>query len=272
MNSAHKDDLNPIEILHPDVKRITPELTDTKSDLSATNDKSDLSFVSDDCGYLELILGNMYSGKTTYITTLRVPEIADCLNIRPLLISNKLDTRNINSDRGITSHSSQFKGLSDKIDVHLTSSLRDSMETMMKYEYIGIDEFTLFGLGSAAPIIELVKKFHKKIFVAALSGNSEMGLFGEVHLLIPNADNIIFKRAVCHDHMVEMKLRGIATQQFNLPRGSFSYKLTPSIEEIDVGGKDKYISVCRYHYNKRKNEQISAKLPSLQNEVSEKKS
>lgn len=210
------------------------------------------SQLNNKCGYLELALGNMFSGKTTHIIR-KITEAADCFNIRPLLVSTNMDDRKINSDRGITSHSSQFKGLSDKIDVHLTKSLQTSIDKLMEYEYIGIDEFTLFEGKNASVIIDLVANHHKKLFVAGLSGDSEMELFGEMYLLIPKADNIIFLRAICKDHLDEMKNKGIATQYFNLPYGSFTYRTSESKSKIEVGGSDKYIPLCRYHYNKRKN-------------------
>ena len=210
------------------------------------------SQLNNNCGYLELALGNMFSGKTTHIIR-KITEAADCFNIRPLLVSTDIDNRKANSDRGITSHSSQFKGLSDKIDVHLTKSLQTSIDKLMKYEYIGIDEFTLFEGKNASVIIDLVTKHHKKVFVAGLSGDSEMELFGEMYLLIPKADNIVFLRAICKDHLEEMKNKGIATQYFNLPYGSFTYRTSEAKTKIDVGGSDKYIPLCRYHYNKRKN-------------------
>ena len=90
---------------------------------------------------LKVFVGCMMSSKTTMLLQ-EITRYADASNgkIRPLVINHTLDNRNI--DTKISSHSSMFKGLSDKVDFTFASKL--SEVDVSKYTVVGCGRSIIF--------------------------------------------------------------------------------------------------------------------------------
>ena len=118
---------------------------------------------------LKLILGCMYSGKTTEI--LRIVNSLKHINEIPLVIKPKIDNRY--SDNKICTHNKQ------EYECQTLENLSDFDNPFHK-KYI---------------IIEEIKG--KNVIVVGLDGDSDRENFGEIHKLLPLCDDIVKLKAFC---------------------------------------------------------------------------
>lgn len=195
---------------------------------------------------LELILGPMTGGKTTELgRRMRVKSVYK----RTLVVNTKKDVR-FGDDGAITHDGHHIKAV--RVD-----SLSDLLETDVykEAEVVGIDEGQFFPEINEFIRFQL-KKTTKTFIVAALSGDKDMQLFGNVYKLIPCASSIDVKRAVC-------KRCGDGTE------ASFTAALIPFSGQEKVGGTDIYEAVCREHYDEIQRENIKRSTGSMSNSSSE---
>lgn len=171
---------------------------------------------------LDLIMGCMFSGKTS--------ELIRRLNIEATV--KKKSTIYVNSSidvRQTTSHSTHNKTMANKLPFKTskTNSLTSILHVLIKFKVVGIDEAHFFD-----DLHEVVTALHKckiHVIVAGLNGDKNQETFGQLHLLIPRATNITFRKAIC------MICHQPAT---------YSYALKLSDSQTDVGGDDKYQARC----------------------------
>ena len=176
-------------------------------------------------GYLEIILGPMFAGKTTYL--LDKIRYFDSQNQSYVVLKHEIDTRY--SSNTIVSHD---KKNHDCISLNKLNDL--DKNTINKVENIIIDEGQFFS-DLYEKVLEFVEKFNKNVFIAGLEGDFQRKWFNDYQLakLIPICDNII-------------KLKGKCSfcQEFSL----FNKRINDSQEQVLVGSNDIYKPVCRYHY------------------------
>lgn len=176
---------------------------------------------------LEVIVGCMYSGKSTELLRRTRKYIA--IDKKVLVINHLNDNRYSYEDTANT-HSG------DSIKAVKMSNINDIYTYVDNFSVIAIDEAQFF-TGLYQVVSHLVEKLKKHVMVAGLSGDYKRRLFGEMHLLIPIADKLSLSVAYC-----------------SVCKDGTSATFTRKIEEnnknvIDVGGAEKYIAVCRTHYN-----------------------
>lgn len=172
---------------------------------------------------LHLILGSMYSGKTSEL--IRLLTRAKIANKKVVLLRPETDNRpNLTHSR-----------LTHDIEEVFVSSLSDV--NWKNYDVIGVDEGQFFdeNLVKQADHIASTKR---KVIISALNGTSERGPFGVIQSLIPLVDDITFEHAVCTDCGSEF-----ASCSF--------YKLGSKTESVIVGGENEYTALCRDCYNTR---------------------
>ncbi len=183
----------------------------------------------------------MFSGKTTKLTS----ELTECADIglKCLFINHSSDTRKTTeyvSDVA-TSHSSQFKGISKKIDCISCKFL--SSISVDDYDVIGIDEGQFFN-DLVKCVRSLVLKKNKRVIIASLDGTFEMKPFGHAHELICICDpgNVTKLGARCKRCMIEEKPK----RHFRLVDAGFTKKKKygNDNEIIEVGGPELYEAVC----------------------------
>lgn len=195
-------------------------------------------------GHLTIIFGPMRSDKTTEGMN-RATKFAD-RGYKVLYIVNAKDNRECKNiiANAITTHSSTKKELSSLIDVIKIDDLSKIEDTIIKYHSIIIDEAQFF-----EKLKESVSKWvtvHKKnVIVVGLNGDSNMELFGEMHLLIPKADQIVHLRSTCQKCDEVLGLENIANE--GVPAPFTSEKIHSKKDQVLVGSGH-YISVCRKHY------------------------
>lgn len=204
-------------------------------------------------GTLHVQVGPMFSGKTTWLNNeltryadkgFRVCKIVPLCDIRD-------DVSNTSSSSTGTTHNSSPGCLSSRITVIPINS-KDSLAlqsvNVLNYDVIGIDEGQFYS--NLRKCIEYwVDNLCKQVRVAGLDGDFNRQSFGEIPLLLPIADVFSKITATCTQCLQECSMfPSIDTSFFNAP---FTHKLDTesTSEQIDIGGSNKYVPLCRNHYN-----------------------
>jgi len=175
-------------------------------------------------GYLELILGPMFSGKTTRIIDL-YNKFYQSSNIKVINYSG--DTRY---------HSSMLSS-HDKVMIPciFTTTLSDVCEE----KHLDDIDIILINEGQFFPdlyetVTTLVETHKKKVFVCGLDGDFKRNKFGALLDLIPISDSVIKLTAKCKE-----------CQQ----NAIFSHRLTQENEQVVIGS-DNYVPLCRHCYSR----------------------
>lgn len=182
---------------------------------------------------LELIFGNMKSGKSTELT--RRIKIKS-LYRRVLLVNTLKDTRY--GDEGVITHDLV---VTKAVRVHSLWDLL-GMPEYKRAHFVGIDEGNLFP--EIFEFIVQALKVTKKSFIACgLDGDKNKEFFGSLHLLIPHADTKTFLTSIC-------RRCGDGT------KAPFTIDLVKFEGQVKVGGSETYESVCRRHYDDIRRQQL----------------
>lgn len=193
-------------------------------------------------GYLEIIIGTMFSGKTSYLLH-KISQMIE-LDLRVLYINIDLDNR---SDKKYSTHN-VFLDITDckkkdKIEKNLTMIKVGNLmhvlpETFLKYDVIMIDEAHFFK--ELVEFTEILLENKKNIFIGSLIADYMGNKFGNALELIPICNNIVKLDSYC----IECSKKKI----YN--KAVFSKRIVSNVEGVvDIGGCDKYIPVCREHFN-----------------------
>jgi thymidine kinase len=188
-------------------------------------------------GKLDIIMGTMFSGKTSYLLN-KISLMVE-LNLKVLYINIDFDDR---SEMEYSTHNPFFNNLDfkkrDKINENLTMIKSRDLSNISTdaYDIIMIDEAHFFD-----DIVKFTKKLlenKKHIVIATLIADFKGNKFGKVLDLIPICDEIIKLESYCIE----------CSKQKKINKAVFSKRITKNKESIDIGGSDKYIAVCREHY------------------------
>lgn len=192
----------------------------------------------------------MFCGKTMKLLEeiLRYTDISK--EHKALIINHGLDNRNM--DKIISSHSSTYKGLSDKIDVISVYELTNV--NVDNYVVIGVDECSFFK--DLYPMIKKWLGLDKHIVCVGLDGNYKMEKFGNVSELVHIANKFTKLNAICSVCLKELTENNQVITPFNTTPAPFTKKIVESMkddlgnsDDVDIGGADKYIAVCRKHHH-----------------------
>lgn len=199
-------------------------------------------------GRLIIVKAPMFAGKSSYLIQ-KLTRFADT-GCKVLYINHSIDVRDTKGgDNMVSTHSSQFKHLSDRVDVIKSNKLADI--DVSGYDVVGIDESQFFD--DLLSVIEWVDKKHIYVFCAGLIGDFNRNKFGKMLDLEPFADESISLRAKCKKCLQELSHDGRIQIRHNMiPDAPFTGKISRNTDDesniIDVGGEDKYIPLCRFHY------------------------
>ena len=176
-------------------------------------------------GYLELIVGPMFSGKTSKLLDL-YKQCSFC-NIPVAVINHCIDTR----------YHESLLSTHDKIMIPCTQTANLMDESCQKR--IQESQVILINEGQFFPELSLcvmnMLKQGKRIYIAGLDGDFERKPFGEILQLIPLCDKII-------------KLTSLCSLCKNGTPGIFSLRLSKETQQTLIGS-DNYIPVCRKCYD-----------------------
>jgi thymidine kinase len=178
-------------------------------------------------GYLELIFGPMYSGKTDYL--LRELNIFAIMGARVLYVNHAFDTRG----DVFSSHNPSITTVG-AVSHKKVETVEQLLDACQDYSIIGIDESQFFS-GLKDAVLTLVEKLGKRVLVAGLSGNYKREPFGELLSLIPYSDRVTKLASCCSQCAVSKKIK----------QAHFSYRMTKDEIEVFIGAKNTYTPLCR---------------------------
>lgn len=169
---------------------------------------------------LEIVLGPMFAGKTSYALSLVRKYTSQ--NLRVLVVKPAVDTRSMNVNE-LTTHDG------DAIPCFTTDTLNNmTADFLAPFSVIVLDEAQFFeGL---IPFAEFtVDTLHKIVYFIGLSGDSNRRPFGEFLHAIPLADKITHLSSLC---------------VCGRP-APFTRRLQTGYGQIAIGGADLYVPQCR---------------------------
>lgn len=180
-------------------------------------------------GSIELILGPMFSGKSTEL--MRRLKRYQVAQYKVMIVKYAKDVRY--DEEGIATHC----GMKIPATVSATK-LEQITSNILKedYDVIGIDEGQFFP--DVVLWAEEMANEGKVVVVAALDGTFQRKPFGDILSLVPLAEEVTKLKAVCMNCFEE---------------AAFSKRITSDDEgKVEViGGADKYMAVCRacFHHS-----------------------
>lgn len=191
-------------------------------------------------GYLEIILGPMYSSKSTRLV--EIYKQCKFCNIPVTVINHSIDNR---YDDVLLSTHDKVKIpciKTEKLtDVWVSNLHFDNLENIPRIKdklEIAKSDVILINEGQFFPdlyeVVVDMLKYNKKVYVCGLDGDFERKKFGTILDLIPLCDKVT-------------KLTSLCSQCKDGTPGIFSMRLTNEVEQTVVGS-DNYIPVCRKCY------------------------
>ena len=190
-------------------------------------------------GYLELILGPMFSGKTS--TLKKIYDQCMYCSI-PIMVINYSGDKRYSSEDVMSTH--------DKIMIPciMANSIIEIMENhsekVSNAEVILINEGQFFT--DIEHVIPLVEDLHKRVYICGLDGDFKKNKIGSLFDLIPFCDNIC-------------KLKSLCSECRDGTPGLFSYRITNEVDQVVIG-VDNYKPLCRVCYRRLTIEKHSATL------------
>ena len=204
-------------------------------------------------GSLLLYVGPMFSSKTTRL--IHAITIYADTGKKVLYVNHSIDNRGAagQNETGVTTHNTNFKGLSSKVDWVKVSKLQDLSSKVDDYDVIGIDESQFFG-DLEMMVRQWVNQKGKHVVCAGLDGDAEMKPFGQILNLVPICDNIVKLKASCEWCRLQIEeFHRVGLSMQPLQDAPFTRKKVVSTngpdKQVEVGGADVYEPVCRYHHH-----------------------
>ena len=176
--------------------------------------------------YLKIIIGPMWSGKSTEVVNI---YNHNCIARIPTLVVNYDEDKRYHDEK-LSTHDKMM------IPCQRFHNLIDLIyyKELHKYKCIVIDEAQFFADLKVA--VELLLSKDKIIYVCGLDSDFKMNKFGYILDMIPIADEIVKKQALC----------AICR---NGTKASFTKRLSGGSSQKLIGN-DNYIPVCRECHQK----------------------
>lgn len=181
-------------------------------------------------GRIQIIVGSMFAGKTNELLG-TLNTYGDSMSTKKILyINHSLDTR---TAAAFSTHG-HISGLSKRVDAIKLKKLSDY--DAKTYDIIGIDEGQFFD--DLVEYTLAMCSLGKIIVVASLDLDCFKRPFGHVAELLGHADTVTKLHTYCRT----CGEKGIISNAI------YTKRVTNEKDTVSVGGKDKYIAVCRLCY------------------------
>ena len=183
-------------------------------------------------GYLELILGPMFSGKTS--TLKKIYDQCMYCNIPVIVINYEADNRYCDAS---------FMSTHDKVMIpcikgaSILDICEQNKEKVNESEVILINEGQFFK--DIHTVIHLVEDLHKRVYICGLDGDFKKNKIGSLLDLIPHCDNVY-------------KLKSLCSECRDGKSGLFSYRITNETDQVVIGVEN-YKPVCRACFERLSN-------------------
>ncbi len=174
-------------------------------------------------GYLSICGGCMFSGKTSWLLQQYK---------KYLYIGKKISVVNFDQDKR---YHDSLLSTHDKVMIPCIQArkLTDVYEQMQSSDVILINEGQFFE-DLFEIVCRLVETNHKIVHIAALDGDFQRNMFGQILQLLPRCDDYI-------------KLHALCSQCKDGTKAAFSYRISRESEQISIGS-DNYVPLCRKCY------------------------
>lgn len=184
---------------------------------------------------LRVVVGPMFAGKTSEIQS--VVRRYTCLGRQVLVLTADIDNRYQQEVTAIVNH--------DQTAVPARGVPVDGLADVVYWNEfasataIVVDEAQFFSGGCLVPFVRDAVEIHgKHVVVVGLDGDANRTAFGDVLQLIPLADSVEKKTALC-------RACGDGTPAvFTRARDPIAHT-----QQVEVGGAERYEPVCRRHYH-----------------------
>ena len=177
-------------------------------------------------GYLKVILGPMFSGKTTEL--IRIYNRYTNCEMPCCVINHSCDKKRWNDTTDMANHNGT------RIPCIYVEKLKDIVNMVGEYDIFLINEGQFFE--DLYDIVNLLTNLHKKkVYISGLDGDFKRRKFGSILDVIPLCDDVIKIKAICK----RCKKRDAI----------FTHRLSNEQEQTVVAADDKYTSLCRSCYN-----------------------
>jgi len=174
-------------------------------------------------GFLEIILGPMFSGKTTHLVDLY--NYYKISGISVIAINYSADKRY--HDTMLSTH--------DKVMIPciFVDNLSDILNDLLTVDTILINEGQFFP-DLYEIVQQVVDKHKKRVHICGLDGDFKRNKFGNILDLIPISDSVIKLQSKC----------SICSKP-----AIFSHRISKEKEQVVIGS-DNYVPLCRNCYQK----------------------
>lgn len=182
-------------------------------------------------GSLKLIIGPMFSGKSTEL--LHHINSYRSIGNKVLVINHAFNQRY--GSTGVSTHDN-LKEEDCVVVLNLMDIVQDRTyaQKLEGADVICVEELQFF-TDALEAILILVNQQHKKVICAGLIADYKAQPFGDVCKLIPHADDIQHVKALC-------------VKCNNGTVGLFTQRVSPHKDQVAVGAKSMYQTVCRKHF------------------------
>ena len=170
-------------------------------------------------GKIELILGPMFSGKSTRLIEQMRKYVYKAK--KTIMVKYYADQRYSEKSEVVTHDLIKYDSINCKL-------LGNSFDTLKHYDVIGIDEGQFFA--DLVEVCEELALMGKIILIAALNGDFRMEPFPVIQRIISKSDKIKLLKAYCFNCHKDAK---------------FSLRIVQSNETVLIGAGEAYKPACR---------------------------
>ena len=170
-------------------------------------------------GKIELILGPMFSGKSTRLIEQMRKYVYKAK--KTIMVKYYADQRYSEKSEVVTHDLIKYDSINCKL-------LRNSFDTLKQYDVIGIDEGQFFA--DLVEVCEELALMGKIILIAALNGDFRMEPLPVIQRIISKSDKIKLLKAYCFNCHKDAK---------------FSLRIVQSNETVLIGAGEAYKPACR---------------------------
>jgi thymidine kinase len=179
------------------------------------------SMLSPSVGYLELIIGPMFSGKTTRL--IEHYKAYKFIGKKIVVINYELDVRY--SDVALSSH--------DRIEIPCVFSKTLDYDLWRDADVVLINEGQFFE-DLVHSVVSMIEVYNKRVHICGLDGDFKRKQFGKMLDLIPLCDKV-------------EKLSAFCSKCRDGTLAIFSHRVTSEDAQIVIGA-DNYMPLCRGCY------------------------
>jgi thymidine kinase len=186
-------------------------------------------------GYLKIILGSMFAGKTTELIK-EYNKHVSC-GFKCCIINHVIDDRYGTDNTKMANHNNKIVECKSCYKLSELLGADYQNDIVKKYDVFLINEGQFFDdLYDCVDVI--VNKAIKKVYVCGLDGDYKRKKFGSILDIIPLCDDIVKLKGICKECVFKESI--------------FTNRITNEKEQTLISSNN-YTSLCRKCYNKNMN-------------------